>query len=242
MKKITTILMALIAVLFISVSCDKEEEVVENKNVMIMYDDSTDNVNTVSLKVALEAAGFEVTFSDENEANWDNTNPSLDKFFAVIHFNGTTYDNAMSEAAQLALVDFVKNKGGFYVQAEWDGYEIEEGRMTAMQDLVLIDRGSASEGNLTFTVVTAQASHAVLKGIPASYTMNSAVTNGAAHVFAESPSVVLVTENTRDAVVVREFGKGKILGFNHAGNYEGAAHWSNSNIQKMIINFLNWTE
>jgi hypothetical protein len=80
---------ALFAILFISVSCEKEkvEEEVINKNVLIIYDDSTTNVNTQLLKTAMVAAGFEVSFSDVSETDWNNTNPTLDNFFAVLHFS-----------------------------------------------------------------------------------------------------------------------------------------------------------
>jgi hypothetical protein len=64
--------------------------------------------------------------------------------------------------------------------------------------------------------------------------------NGTAHQFSSEPSVVLMKEGTRDAVLVREFGNGKILGFHHSGNYSEYTSWSNPNIQKIIVNFFNW--
>jgi len=242
MKKILSLVIALVAVLIFATSCDKDPvEPVRLNKVLILYDDTTTNVNTVSLKAAIETAGYEVVFSVGNESKWNNKNPSLDGVLAVIHLNGTSYDYEMPLAGQEALVDFVKNKGGYYVQAEWDGYQVDsENEMLAMTDLVLLQRGNAASGEITVEMVTAQASHAVMKNIPSSFVMTGTDVNGTARVFTESPSVVLMTEGTRDAVVVREFGTGKVLGFHHSGNYEGDTHWADTNIQKIVVNFLNW--
>jgi hypothetical protein len=243
MKKFTTLLLGLIAMLIISVSCEKDTVEVpeEIKKVLIIYDDTTTNVNSIALKLAIEAAGFEVDFSEVSEATWDNTNPSLTGFYGVIHMNGTTYSSVMPAAGQSALVDFVINKGGYYVQAEWDSFQIDAGTdMIIMRDIILLDRGNASELSLTYNVVTGQENHAVLKDIPGSFTIADASVNGTAHVFDVSPSVVLMKEGDRDAVVVREYGNGKILAFHHAGNYSAQTTWSEINIQNIVVNFLNW--
>ena len=239
MKKIISLLLALIAILFISVSCKKDSNDEEFKKVLIIYDDAA-NANSISLKSAIEAEGFEVVFSEVSESEWDNTNPSLTGFYGVIHMNGTTSTTIMPIPAQTALVDFVKNKGGHYVQAEWDGYQLTEKQMLAMRDIILLDREELNTIGLTYTVVAEQKNHPVLKDIPGSFAIANANSNGKAHVFAVSPSVVLIKEGTRDGVVVREFGKGKILGFNHAGNFSNQTTWSDTNIQKIVVNFFKW--
>jgi len=241
MKRTTSLLLALITIIFIFFSCKKDPIKAENRNVLIIYDDTTTNVNTLSLKAAIEAAGYKVTFSDANESKWDNTNPSLDGFFGVVHLNGTTYDTEMPLAGQNALVDFVKNESGFYISAEWDGYQVTKNQMLAMQDLILLDRGNAENGIVTFIPVVEEAGHPVLNSVPATFDVDVDA-NGTAHVFAIDPSVVLVKEGSRDAVVVREFGNGKILGFHHSGNYNGNDNWSNTNIQKIVVNFFNWKQ
>jgi hypothetical protein len=242
MKKFTTILLGLIALVLIFVSCEKDpvEEPEEIKKVLIIYDDTITNVNSMALKSAIEAAGFEVDFSEVSEATWDNTNPSLTGYYGVLHMNGTTYGSIMPAAGQSALVDFVINEGGYYVQAEWDGYQIDAGQMLTMRDITLLDRGNSSETSLTYAVVAEQENHAVLIDIPGSFTIADASVNGTAHVFAVSPSVVLMKEGDRDAVVVREYGNGKILGFHHAGNYDAQTTWSEINIQNIVINFFKW--
>ena len=191
------------------------------------------------IKVTPIVKNFKV-FSEVSESEWDNTNPSLTGFYGVIHMNGTTSTTIMPIPAQTALVDFVKNKGGHYVQAEWDGYQLTEKQMLAMRDIILLDREELNTIGLTYTVVAEQKNHPVLKDIPGSFAIANANSNGKAHVFAVSPSVVLIKEGTRDGVVVREFGKGKILGFNHAGNFSNQTTWSDTNIQKIVVNFFKW--
>ena len=74
------------------------------QNVLILYDNSPTNTNTVALKTSLQNQGFQVTISAVSESFWNNTNPSLTGFHAVIHLNGSTYATEMPIAGQTALV------------------------------------------------------------------------------------------------------------------------------------------
>lgn len=208
--------------------------------VLIIYDDSKTSANKVALSDAITNSGAEVTFSDVSETAWNNTNPSIDNFDAVIHLNGTTYGTEMPVAGQEALLDFVKNKGGYYIGFEWNNYEIYSGRMEEMEDLVLTVRGSGNSGNVTYEVVSDQSSHPVLEGI-SDFTFSSSSTNGTVRIFTEYPSVVLMKDGNYDGVIVREFDQGKVLGFNDSADYTTAgASLTNENIQDIIINFINW--
>jgi len=210
------------------------------QNVLIIYDESPTEINTASLANYLTSEGLTVTFSDVIEYQWDNTNPSLTGYDAVIHLNGETYGYEMPLAGQLALMDFVENNSGKYIGAEWNGYQVDDlSQMTAMIDLCLLERGNNANGNLDMVVVPAQATHQVMANI-VDFQLMSADVNGTARVFATEPSVVLMTEGSRDAVVVREFGNGKVLGFHHSGNYANLSHYSNTYIQEIVLNFINW--
>ena len=216
--------------------------VIKAQNILIIYDDSPTNELTVSLADTLIDEGFDVAFSDVSESLWDNSNPSLEGFDIVIHLNGTTYDDGeeMPDTGQLALVDFVENNEGYYIGAEWNGYEISNGRMTKMQDLILLDRSTGSTGSINYVKVTEQSSHPVLDGVSDFEIIDGNKNIGSAHVFETDTCVVLMKDETNDAVVVREFGNGKVLGFHHSGNYESKPHFSDKNIQQIIINFINW--
>lgn len=240
MKKNLSVLILMGIILIISFACKKDPVILEEeRSVLIIYDDTTLNVNTQSLKVSLEEEGFIVRFSQVNESKWDNTNPPLTGFYGVIHLNGTSWESEMPQAGQNALVDFVENKSGYYVSAEWNSFQIYGGEMLAMRDLILLDRGNSAGGELTYTAVPEEVDHPVMDKVAASFLIE-ADANGTSHQFSSQPSVVIMTEGTRDAVIVREFGNGKILGFHHSGNYAGYTTWSDPNIQKIIINFLNW--
>jgi hypothetical protein len=239
MKKTTTlknrliILLPLIIALFTFSNATAQ-------NILIIYDDSPTNANTLSLKSALETEGFTVTLSSVSETAWDNTNPSLSGFNVVIHLNGTTYDVEMPTAGQLALVDFVENNGGKYIGFEWNNYEVENNRMMSMVDLILTVRGASGNGVRNYTVVPGKAAHPVLQGV-GDFSITANV-NGTLRTFATNPAVVLMTDENTDVVVIRKFGNGKVLGFNESGNYtSGTNSLSNANFHKLIVNFINWT-
>lgn len=220
-----------------------EEEVVEEGTikVLLIYDDFTTNSNTVSLKKAIEVSGIHVTMSEVSETAWNNTNPSLTGFDAVVHMNGTTWSTEMPEAGQQALVDFVENKGGHYIAGGFNSDEFFRlGRMQSMIDLVLLNNEYNSSLD-EHEIVSDQESHPVLENI-SNFSFEE-TTDGlqvSAVGFNIDPSVVLMTEDGNDAVVVREFGEGKVLNFSHAGNYNGGTSFSNENIQNIVVNFINW--
>jgi plastocyanin len=204
------------------------------------------NPNTLSLRDALDAAGIEVQLSATSEIGYDGTNPSLEGFDAVIHLNGTTYSAEMPTAGQDALVQFVRDGGGF-LQAEWNSYEISQGRMLRMRDLTLFDRVDAYQGgDNTWVVVPEQADHPVVANVPSSFTFRTDFHFGPAHVFASDPVTVLMRDpQGHDALAVREFGLGRIVGFQHAGNYDLGPPppyrtLANPNIQQLYIDGVVW--
>ncbi len=199
---------------------------------------------TLALRDALANAGIAVTLSATAETDYTGANPSPAGFSAVIHLNGTTYDLDMPTAGQIALSNYVQGGGG-YIQNEWDAYEYAEGRMANMRDLILFDRNDfGTAGSVTHTNVPAQAGHPVLASLASSFTFQTAFNHAPAHVFSTSPVTVLMRHNEYDAVAVRQFGLGRIVGFKHAGNYEEANGFntlSDANVQQLYINAVRWT-
>lgn len=216
------------------------------QNVLIIYDDSPTNVHTVSLKDALEGYGLSVTISSVPETQWDNTNPSLDGFNAVVHLNGTTYATEMPTAGQQALKNFVETQSGLYVGFEWSGYEVASGRMQDMIDLIIMNGGGS--GNVqpnSVDVISGQEAHPVLEGVSFPFTVTSIMqTAGIRQYQTGEQSVALLKVGATNAVAMRDFGNGHVLGFNFAPNFS-----SNSDVvavaevQKIIANFvLNYYE
>jgi len=212
--------------------------VVRSQNVLIIYDDSPTNVNTVNLKNALVSKGFTVTISAVSETVWDNSTNELTGKQVVIHLNGDTYGTPMPVAGQTALLDFVQNKKGAYVEAEWDTYEVST--TPILRDLTLFDRSMGNSGTLVYSTVAAQVSNPILTGVPSSFSFPEVWNVGAVHAFATQPATVLMKDGDgSDAVAYRAFGNGSVLGFSHAGNYNASTGWSNANIQLIITNYIS---
>jgi len=211
------------------------------QNVLILFDDAANNTNTVALKNALDNAGYPTTISSVNESSWNGTNPALTNFDVVVHLNGTTYSTEMPTAGQNALVDFVENDGGLYVQFEWHAYQYDQNnQMQSMVDLILFQRTSGVTTTATITEVSAQSGHPVLATVPASFSLTGGFNVGNLRSFSSDPSLVLMKEGTNDAVAIREFGEGCVLGFHNAGNYSGYSILSDSNVHHLIIDFIGY--
>jgi hypothetical protein len=212
-------------------------------NVLLLAD--VNNAGTLALESALTSAGYSVT-KVYPEYTWNGTNPSLSGFDAVIHLNGSTYWAPLPVSAQLALVDFVRNGGGF-IGAQWNGYERVVGQQTSMNDLVLqlwANAGSNNSGggSITWTTVSGQESHPVLAGIPGSFTFNQDGHDaGDQVVYPTDPSTVLMRSPAGGpAVLVREFEDGRVVNFSVAANYSGSITLQNATIQQLYLNALNW--
>src|SRR5687768_15154048 len=95
-----------------------------------------DGASTTALANSVAGAGFLVTVRPAFEYTWDGTNPSPADYDVIIHLNGNTFGEgeALSEAAQTTLVDFVRGGGG-YIGAQWNSYEAT-GPQASMPDLV----------------------------------------------------------------------------------------------------------
>ncbi len=210
-------------------------------SVLIIYDTTGDG--TPGMQAALAAAGHTVTLSSVPEQSYTGTNPAPTNFDVVIHLNGVSsaYLADMPASGQAALVSYVQNGGGF-IHFEWNAYEIQSGRMQGMTDLTLLQRTNGFTDTATVTTVASQAGHPVMAGVPSSWTAAMAGNIGLARTYTSYPSTVLATEGTNDAVVVREYQAGRIVGFHHAGNYQHTS-WAmlqNANVQQMYLNAVSW--
>src|SRR5215210_5420623 len=187
--------------------------------VLILAD--ADAPSTDALKASIEDAGFQVDLHLP-EYDWDGTNPSLDGVSAVIHLNGLTYDTPLSPAAQALLNSFVLSGGGF-IGAQWNGNDWAIDAQNDMADLVLqsvFDEFSdnCADCPMTYNAVSAEESHPVLDGIPASFKFQADGHDaGPRREFGTNPSTVLMTSPSGGpAVLVRQAGSGKVVNFSFA--------------------------
>ena len=209
-------------------------------NVLIIWDNSSSNSNTLSLKSALENEGFTVSLSSTNESSYNGTNPTLSNYDAVIHLNGTTYNSDMPSGGQNALVNFVNNQGGLYIHTEWNVWAVSSrGHYGNMTELILFNYSGYGSGTNTYTEVNSQSNHQILDDIPSSFSVSCGYNKGTAKSFESSPVTVLMTDSGSDGIVIREYGNGKIMGMSHSGNWNYST-LSNLNIQQLYINAIKW--
>jgi hypothetical protein len=212
--------------------------------VLILAD--ADGAATTALGNSLANAGFQVTVRPAPEFTWDGTNPALTGYALVIHLNGATWSTPLRPGGQTALTTFVENGGGF-IAASWNGYEATSGTQKGMPQLVLQGTGaSCSQCIITYNVVQGQESHPVLAGISSTFTFRADGHDaGPQLAFTTNPSTVLMrVPSGPPAVLVRQFGSGKVVNFSFAPNYGlGALGVTllDPNIQRLYVNAALWT-
>jgi hypothetical protein len=196
--------------------------------VLIIGDGGTE----ITLEAILTAAGYTVTIVDD-DAIYDGTNPGPELFDLVILLDGPDYGDDMPANGQTALVNYVQNGGGFMV-TEWIAWEISMGRYQSMTDIIPLTRSGGYSGFDTYAVVE---SHPITEGVSSSFEIETGGNIGAAN----SGTVLVQGSTTGDAVVIKEFGSGRIVEFSSAGNYEGLDPFSNPDMQLLFINAVRWT-
>ena len=217
---------------------------VPSKRVLVLAD--VDTAGTAALVASLTAAGNQVTERTPPEFEWDGVTPSPDSFDCIIHLDGATYAQAMPQATQVILDNWVKAGGGF-VAAQWDGFELEQGQQTAMPNIILQGWGGAVDDNcaacqIDWTPEPGQETHPVLAGLPTPFTfMAEGHDAGPQVVFADQPSVVLMrSPSGGPGVLAREFGSGRVVEFAFAPNSIDGSSLTDPNIQKLYANAVAW--
>ena len=216
--------------------------------VLLLADE--DGASTTALANSIAGAGFLVTMRPAPEFTWDGTNPTLDEYDLVIHLNGNTFSEGqtLSAAAQSTLVDFVRG-GGAYIGSQWNSYEAT-GEQGVMQDLVLAGFPGSVEENcascpITYSIVPEHAAHALVSGIPSTFTFEADGHMGGPQVeFGSEPStVVMQLPSGTPGVLVRNLGDGKVVNFSFAPNYSlaGDGHTlQDGNVQQLYVNAVRW--
>lgn len=199
---------------------------------------------TTSLANKLTGAGFQVFTRPPPENTWDGTDPALTGFALVIHLDGFTWANALRASSQTALTTFVQNGGGF-IGTAWDGYELSHGQ-AGMPDLVLQGTGTTcGQCIITYSVAQGQQDHPLLAGIPASFTFRADGHDGGPQLnFTVNPSTVLMRgPGGVPAVLVRQFGTGKVVSFSFAPNYglgTSGITLADTTVQRLFLNAAVW--
>jgi hypothetical protein len=223
------------------------------QSVLILAD--ANGASTDALADTLTSAGFQVTVRPAPEYGWNGTDPVLDGFDVVVHLNGSTYDGTFDVTAQQTLSSFVQNGGG-YVGAQWNGAEYTPG----MADLILQGVGSSNgtEQNcagcqVTYEAVAGQEGHPVLSGLPTSFTFTADGHDAGEQLVTQGTTVLMRLPNIGPdlggpAVLVREFGTGKVVNFSFAPNYpfdndgmpQTPVTLHNGQVKGLYVNAVRW--
>lgn len=222
------------------------------------------NPNAESLFDAMEEAGIDVTVSAVRDWSFNGTNHGpepLSNFDVVIHLDGNfsissqgSVNRGMQDSGQLALVDFVQNGGG-YIHTELQGFwnsRTPDPWYNRMSDLILFDSSSIySVGNWQGPTYTKVVDHPILENMPDSFSLSTYYTNSRLRSFATEPATVVMRDtrysSAADAVAVREFGSGRVVGMNHMGHAESTSAnppWNTLQhpaLQKLFINSVYWS-
>jgi len=208
--------------------------------VLVLWD--VQGPQTDALANTLRAAQMDVVLSDTHEAGYTGANPPLTGFDVVVHLNGATWTQEMPITGQQALVRFVEEGGGF-IGHEWNAYQLSVGQMKSMRDLILFDRDSGYSGPITITRLPAQERHPVVWEIPPTFAMTGSSNIGHIHRFERYPALVLARDQSgNDAIAVREFALGRIVGFHHGGNWPGTAEkvLDNADARRLFVDAVLW--
>jgi hypothetical protein len=174
---------------------------------------------------------------------YDGTNPPPSRYTTVIMLDGTTYAEDLHVNAQLALKQFVAS-GGKYITSEWDGFQVNRGRLASMTDLVLLTRFSARTATQTYVIDPAYASHPIFNGFSGTIAMPlTGYNQGPATLFGVQPALQIAWHlNARDeaAIAIRTYGTGKIVHFSFAGGNYFAGVLSNANVLRLMYNAVLW--
>lgn len=207
--------------------------------VLIIAD--TEGDGTAALQSALLGAGVGVTISPVPEYLYDGTNPAPNPYDVIIHLDGSSTYQDMTQAGQMALVQYVSNGGGF-IHGQWNSYELAIGQMQYMRDLTLFDAQQPQHATeVMLTTVPGQEAHPVLANVPSPFSMVAAYNIGTIHDFAAQPAVVLMRDGQgNDAVAARDFGLGKVVGFHHAAYGSDSTTLGNVDVQRLYVNAVAW--
>jgi hypothetical protein len=210
---------------------------IQTSRVLIVWDIQNDSVEAI--KQALSAEN-DVVLSAKSETEFDGTELAAG-YEAVIKLDGNTYGQETPAAGQAALVQFVNN-GGIYIAGEWDAFEFMNGAMQGMRDLIILDRTSGTQGDMTMTKSADRATDPIFDGVADSVTVNSGGNVGPAHVFTTNPVAVLMQDaNGNPTLARRSLGAGTVYNFSLAFNYLGDQDTSlkSPDIQKIIANMIS---
>jgi len=205
-----------------------------NSAVLLLSDGQTTPDSAVV--AALQTAGLTTTVIDAGATTYTGT-PNPMAFGAVLVIVGNAYTADMPINGQSTIVNAFTSGTGFVV-TEWAAYEVNSGRWTTLQQLLLATYSSGTTVATTYTLTSAN--HPVWTGLPTSFTTTVAV-GGAIGTVINGGTRIATSSSGSNGIIVRDVigTQGRIVHIDHAANYSPT--WtSDPNLLKMFTNAARW--
>ena len=241
-KKI--LFLVLVFTLFIS-------PIVSAQRVLILKDQSTISAGVQALKNHLVLNGMTVDYSDSIEYSFaggtftvnGGTSKTLADYDVIVHMDGASFSTAMNTSGQTAIMNFVRNGGG-YIGGEWLSYE--KSSHTIMNDVILLWRETGVTQNIQYNKVTGL-SHPITDNLPNTFTTASAYGRSPGSVssdFSQSVTVLMTSPYggfAKPSVAIRELEKGRVVFYDHTvGNYGGTPYLNDNNMLELYLSSIRW--
>ena len=170
---------------------------------------------------------------------WDGS--GLDEASAVLFLSGYDYNETVADSVQAQLVAFVAAGGGL-MTTEWMVYYGDSGYYDMVAELApSVHQSGYDYGTETYTVVAS--SHPVAEGLPPSFATPDAGWSYANDVADTAPfknaTVVIGGSASGDAVVAGQYGAGRTVHWNMAGQYDGDDIWS-PEVRRILVNIAKY--
>ena len=221
------------------------------QRVLFLKDETSISSGVLALHDHLEHNGMTVDISDFIEYNFTgssfNVNGGASKTLAdydvIVHMNGSSYGTPMNTNGQTAIINFVRNGGG-YIGGEWLSYEKES--HTIMNDVILLTRESGVSEKIQYNKVVGL-SHPITDNLPRNFTTSSSYGRSPGSVtssFSQDVTVLMTSpfgQVAKPSVVIRELQKGRVVFYDHTvGNYGGTPYLNDTNMLELYLSSIRW--
>ncbi len=221
------------------------------QRVLFLKDQSSVSSGVQALHDHLELNGMTVDISDFIEYSFigstfnvnGGTPKTLADYDVIVHMNGASYSTAMDTRGQTAIMNFVRNGGG-YIGGEWLSYE--KSSHSIMNDVILLWRETGVTEQIQYNKVIGL-SHPITDNLPSSFATASLYGRSPGLVssdFSQDVTVLMTSPNSgspKPSVAIRELQKGRVVFYDHTvGNYGGTPYLNDNNMLELYLSSIRW--
>ena len=221
------------------------------QRVLFLKDQTAISPGVQALHDHLELNGMTVDYSDFLEYNFTGSTFTVDggvsktlaDYDVIVHMDGASYTTAMNTNGQTAIMNFVRNGGG-YIGGEWLSYE--KSTHTIMNDLILLWRETGVSQNIQYNKVVGL-SHPITDNLPSNFITASSYGRSPGRVsgdFAQDVTVLMTSPlngTPKPSVAIRELQKGRVVFYDHTvGNYGGTPYLNDNNMLELYLSSIRW--